>query len=59
VLSAARARRASQVDDVSGKMSAATNTMKKMLKRKDRGKLCAILVLTIVLIILMYAVFAW
>ena len=33
--------------------------MKKMLKKKDRGKLCAILVLTIVFIFLVYAVLAW
>lgn len=49
----------SEVDDVSGKMTTATAVMKKMLKNKDRGKLCAILVLTIVLILLMYAVIAW
>lgn len=46
-----------QVDGVSGKMTAATAVMKKMLKKKDRGKLCAIFVLTIVLIILVYFVF--
>ena len=48
-----------EIDDVSGKMSHATAVMKKMLKNKDRGKLCAIVVLTIVLILLMYAVIAW
>ena len=48
----------SQVDDASSKMTAATNAMKKMLKKKDRGKLCAIFVLMIVLIVLVYAVFA-
>lgn len=49
----------SQVETVSSKMTQATNTMKKMLAKKDRGKLCAILVLTLVLILLAYAVLAW
>lgn len=44
---------------MSGKMTAATAVMKKMLKQKDRGKLCAIVVLTLVLILLLYAVIAW
>lgn len=48
-----------EVDDVSSKMAHATAVMKKMLKKKDRGKLCAILVLTIVFIFLVYAVLAW
>ena len=48
-----------EVDEVSGKMTHATNVMKKMLKKNDRGKLCTILVLTLVLIGLFYAVFAW
>lgn len=48
-----------QVDGVSDKMTAATKAMKKMLKRKDRGKLCAILVLTVILLLLMYAVLSW
>ena len=47
----------SQVDDTSSKMTEATKMMKKMLKRKDRGKLCCICILSIVLIILMYLVF--
>ena len=46
-----------QVDDTSSKMTEATKMMKKMLKRKDRGKLCCICILSIVLIILMYLVF--
>ena len=46
-----------EVEQAGGKMSMATNC--KMMKRKDRGKLCAILVLSIVLILLMYAVIAW
>ena len=33
--------------------------MKKMLKKKDRGKFCAIVVLSLVLILLIYAVLAW
>ena len=40
-------------------MAAATAAMKAMLKKKDRGKLCCILILTIVLIFLSYAVLAW
>ena len=48
-----------EVEDVSGKMHQATAVMKKMLKNKDRGKLCTILVLTIVFILLAYAVLAW
>ena len=48
---------ARQVDDTSSKMTEATKMMKKMLKRKDRGKLCCICILSIVLIILMYLVF--
>jgi hypothetical protein len=44
------------VDDVSGKMTQATNVMKKMLKNKDRGKMCAILVLSLAFIGLCYAV---
>ena len=49
----------SEVEDASSKMAVATAAMKKMLAKKDGGKLCAILVLSIVLILLMYAVFAW
>ena len=48
-----------EVDDASGKMAQATAAMKKMLKKKDRGKLCAICVLSLTLIVLMYAVVAW
>lgn len=48
-----------EVEQAGSKMSMATDAMKKMMKRKDRGKLCAILVLSIVLILLMYAVIAW
>ena len=40
-------------------MHQATDAMKKMLKRKDRWKICAILFLSVVLILLMYAVIAW
>jgi hypothetical protein len=47
------------VDSVSSRMHQATDAMKKMLKRKDRWKICAILVLSLVLILLMYAVIAW
>ena len=47
------------VDDASGKMAQATAAMKKMLKKKDRGKLCAIVVLSFTLILLLYAVIAW
>ena len=47
------------VDDTRGRMAAATAAMKAMLKKKDRGKLCCILILTIVLIFLSYAVLAW
>ena len=48
-----------EVDSSRDKMKAATEVMKKMLKNKDRGKLCAILVLTLVFILLAYAVLAW
>ena len=46
------------VDDTSGRMRQAMGVMNKMLKSKDRGKFCAILVLTLVLGVLMYIVFA-
>lgn len=49
----------SDVDETSNKMHQATAVMKKMLKQKDRGKFCAILVLSLVLILLLYAVVAW
>ena len=39
-------------------MADATAKMNKMLKRKDKGKLCAILLLTFVLIGLCYMVFS-
>ena len=48
-----------EVTDAHGRMAQATDAMKKMLKKKDRGKFCAILFLTIVLIVLMYAVISW
>jgi len=48
-----------EVESASDRMTAATATMKKMLKKNDRGKFCAILVLSLVLILLLYAVFAW
>jgi hypothetical protein len=50
---------AEEVDDASGRMTAATALMKKMLKKKDSGKFCCIFILTIVFIILMYMVIAW
>ena len=43
-----------EIDVTSDKMTYATNLMKKMLKKKDRGKLCAICGLSILLIILAY-----
>jgi len=49
----------SEVESASDRMTAATATMKKMLKKNDRGKFCAILVLSLVLILLIYAVMAW
>ena len=48
-----------EVDTISDKMHHATAVMKKMLKQKDRGKYCAILVLSLVLVLLFYAVVAW
>ena len=39
-------------------MKQATQVMHKMLKSKDRGKFCAIAVLTLILGVLMYIVFA-
>mmetsp|Transcript_676 Transcript_676/g.2335 ORF Transcript_676/g.2335 Transcript_676/m.2335 type:complete len:81 (+) Transcript_676:532-774(+) len=50
---------ARQVDDAGTQMRSAMVVMKKMLKNKDRGKFCAIFVLTIVLIILTMAVFSF
>ena len=47
------------MDQTSSKMKQAEDIMKKMLKQKDRGKFCAIFVLSIVLILLLYAVVAW
>ena len=48
-----------EVDDASSKMADAMLLMKKMLKQKDRGKLCCIVILTIVLIVLIWIVVAW
>jgi len=50
---------AEEIDEISFKLSAATAVMKKMLKNKDRGKFCAIIVLTLALVVLLYAVIAW
>jgi len=47
------------VDDAGSQMRSAMVVMKKMLKSKDRGKFCAILVLSIVLILLTMAVFSF
>jgi hypothetical protein len=47
------------MDQTSSKMKQAEDIMKKMLKQKDRGKFCAIFVLSVVLILLLYAVVAW
>ena len=41
------------------KVDAMPNGPKKMLKQKDRGKLCCIVILTIVLIVLIWIVVAW
>jgi len=45
-----------QVDVAADAMSSLKAKMQAMAKHKDRGKFCIILVLTIVLILLMYAV---
>ena len=47
-----------EVDDTHGKMNAALGVMNKMLKSKDRGKFCTIIVLTIVLFVLIFLVFS-
>ena len=45
------------VDMTQGRMNAAMSVVKKMLKSNDRGKYCAILILTVVLVILVVLVF--
>lgn len=47
-----------EVDETHGKMNAALTVMNKMLKSKDRGKFCAIIVLTLVLFVLIFLVFS-
>jgi len=47
-----------EVDETQGRMRQAISVMQKMLKNKENGKFCAILVLSIVLIILMFLVFS-
>mmetsp|Transcript_8560 Transcript_8560/g.14445 ORF Transcript_8560/g.14445 Transcript_8560/m.14445 type:complete len:256 (-) Transcript_8560:355-1122(-) len=47
-----------EVDETHGRMAAALNVMQKMLKSKDRGKFCAIIVLTILLAVLLVLVFS-
>ena len=46
----------SQVDTASDAMASLKDKMKERAKHKDRGKFCTIMVLTVVLILLMYAV---
>ncbi len=46
-----------EVDESRDRMKVMNQVMNKMLKKKDRGKYCCILVLSIILIFLMYAVF--
>jgi len=48
-----------EVDSTSSKMKQAQQVMTKMLKSRDGGKLCCILLLTLTLGCLMYAVFFW
>ena len=45
------------VDQTQGRMATATAVMKKLAKSKDNGKLCAILVLSIILIALVFMTF--
>lgn len=47
----------SEVDATSGRLGSALTTMRGMLKGSERGKLCAIFVLSLVLIVLMVLVF--
>ena len=47
-----------EVDEAGAQMGGAMATMQKMLKSSDRGKFCAILVLTAVLIVLTMLVFS-
>lgn len=49
---------AQEVEDTRSRMKAAVGVMNKMMKSKDNGKFCAILVLTLVLFALMYSVFS-
>ena len=44
------------VDDTQTRMHTAMGVMKKMLKQKDRGKFCCILVLSVVLFVLVFLV---
>lgn len=48
---------AQEVEGTRSMMAEATSRMNKMLKRKDKGRLCTIVVLTFVLILLCYLVF--
>uniref|UniRef100_A0A7S4EYQ5 t-SNARE coiled-coil homology domain-containing protein n=1 Tax=Chrysotila carterae TaxID=13221 RepID=A0A7S4EYQ5_CHRCT len=47
-----------EVDETQGRMRGAMQVMNKMLKNKENGKFCAILVLSIILIILLFLVFS-
>lgn len=46
------------MDEAGGQMRHAIVVMQRMLKQKDRGKFCAIAVLTVVLVILSMLVFS-
>ena len=48
----------SEVDATGSRMQKMNAIMKKMTKNKDRGKFCAILVLSLVLVLLCYFVLA-
>ena len=47
-----------EVDAVRDRMHAAVAVMNKMMKNKDRGKFCAIIVLTLILFLLIFLVFS-
>ena len=47
-----------EVDETQGRMRQAMTVMQKMLKNKENGKFCAILVLSVILIVLMFLVFS-
>ncbi|KAL1520273.1 hypothetical protein AB1Y20_023741 [Prymnesium parvum] len=47
-----------EVESTRERMRSAVGVMNKMMKNKDRGKFCVIIFLTVVLFILMYAVFS-